>query len=44
MVEQGHQGPDHPVHPGLPESDYLKAFLDSMVNWERVAEMYAQAV
>ena len=24
--------------------DYLKAFLDSMVNWERVAEMYAQAV
>jgi 23S rRNA (cytosine1962-C5)-methyltransferase len=27
FVEQGHQGPDHPVHPALPESAYLKAFL-----------------
>lgn len=24
---QGGQGPDHPVHPALPESDYLKTFF-----------------
>ena len=27
VLEQGHQGADHPVHPGLPETDYLKSFL-----------------
>jgi 23S rRNA (cytosine1962-C5)-methyltransferase len=27
ITEQGHQGPDHPVHPAIPESDYLKAFF-----------------
>ncbi len=27
VVEQGHQGPDHPVHPAMPETDYLKAFF-----------------
>lgn len=27
VLEQGHQGADHPVHPSLPESDYLKAFF-----------------
>ena len=27
IVEHGRQGPDHPVHPGLPESDYLKALF-----------------
>ncbi len=27
ILEQGHQGPDHPVHPALAESAYLKAFL-----------------
>ncbi|MCL4315943.1 MAG: class I SAM-dependent rRNA methyltransferase [Gammaproteobacteria bacterium] len=27
IIEQGHQGPDHPVHPAIPETDYLKAFL-----------------
>jgi 23S rRNA (cytosine1962-C5)-methyltransferase len=27
LLEQGHQGPDHPVHPALAESAYLKAFL-----------------
>lgn len=26
IVEQGHQGPDHPVHPAIPETDYLKSF------------------
>ena len=24
---QGHQGPDHPVHPAIPETDYLKAYF-----------------
>ncbi|WP_455210006.1 class I SAM-dependent rRNA methyltransferase [Kaarinaea lacus] len=27
IIEQGHQGPDHPVHPAIPETDYLKALL-----------------
>ena len=25
VVEQGAQGPDHPIHPGIPETEYLKA-------------------
>ena len=27
IIEQGHQGPDHPVHPAMAETDYLKAFF-----------------
>jgi 23S rRNA (cytosine1962-C5)-methyltransferase len=27
IIEQGHQAQDHPVHPAIPETDYLKAFL-----------------
>jgi 23S rRNA (cytosine1962-C5)-methyltransferase len=27
LLETGHQGPDHPIHPAMPESAYLKAFL-----------------
>ncbi|MGF1615987.1 MAG: class I SAM-dependent rRNA methyltransferase [Gammaproteobacteria bacterium] len=27
LLEEGHQGPDHPVHPALPESGYLKVFF-----------------
>lgn len=27
LLEQGHQGPDHPVHPAIQESDYLKSFI-----------------
>lgn len=26
ILEQGHQSPDHPLHPAIPETDYLKAF------------------
>lgn len=26
ILEQGHAGPDHPVHPAIPESDYLKSY------------------
>lgn len=29
ILERGHQGPDHPVHPCIPESDYLKAVIVS---------------
>jgi 23S rRNA (cytosine1962-C5)-methyltransferase len=25
ILEQGRQGPDHPVPPAIPETDYLKA-------------------
>lgn len=25
LFAQGHQGPDHPIHPAIPETDYLKA-------------------
>jgi 23S rRNA (cytosine1962-C5)-methyltransferase len=27
ITTQGHQGADHPVHPAIPETDYLKAFF-----------------
>jgi len=27
VLEQGGQGPDHPVHPAIPETEYLKAFI-----------------
>ncbi len=27
IIEQGHQGPDHPRHPAMPETEYLKAFF-----------------
>lgn len=27
ILERGHQGPDHPLHPCIPESDYLKAVI-----------------
>jgi len=27
LIAQGGQGPDHPVHPAIPETDYLKAFF-----------------
>jgi Predicted SAM-dependent methyltransferases len=26
LLEQGHQGPDHPVHPAIPETEYIKCF------------------
>jgi 23S rRNA (cytosine1962-C5)-methyltransferase len=31
IIEQGHQAPDHPVHPAMPETDYLKAFICRIV-------------
>lgn len=27
IIEQGHQGADHPIHPAIPETEYLKAFI-----------------
>lgn len=27
ILEQGHAGPDHPVHPAIPETDYLKTYF-----------------
>jgi 23S rRNA (cytosine1962-C5)-methyltransferase len=27
ILEEGHQGPDHPVHPAMPETSYLKCFV-----------------
>ncbi len=27
MIEEGHQGPDHPVNPAIPETLYLKTFF-----------------
>ena len=31
ILEQGGQGPDHPVHPAIPETRYLKAFYCRVV-------------
>jgi len=27
LLEQGHQGPDHPIHPAIPETAYIKSFI-----------------
>lgn len=27
ILEQGHQGPDHPIHPAIPETEYLKSVI-----------------
>jgi 23S rRNA (cytosine1962-C5)-methyltransferase len=27
IIEQGHQAPDHPVHPAIPETEYLKTLV-----------------
>ncbi|MDR0788117.1 MAG: class I SAM-dependent rRNA methyltransferase [Gemmatimonadota bacterium] len=27
LLEEGHQGPDHPIHLAIPETSYLKAFF-----------------
>ncbi|MEN8168939.1 MAG: class I SAM-dependent rRNA methyltransferase [Pseudomonadota bacterium] len=32
IVEQGHQGPDHPVHPAIVETDYIKCFISRVVS------------
>jgi 23S rRNA (cytosine1962-C5)-methyltransferase len=31
ILEQGHQAPDHPVHPSIPETDYLKCYIGRVV-------------
>ena len=27
LLEEGHQGPDHPIHPAIPETEYIKTFF-----------------
>ncbi len=27
LFEQGHQGPDHPIHPAIPETEYIKTLF-----------------
>ncbi len=31
ILEQGHQAPDHPIHPAIPETEYLKMFAARIV-------------
>jgi len=31
MLEQGHQSPDHPVHPAMPETVYIKSFISRVL-------------
>lgn len=31
IIEQGHQAPDHPIHPAIPETEYLKLFVARQV-------------
>lgn len=31
ILEQGHQGPDHPVHPAIPETEYIKCLVGRVV-------------
>ncbi len=32
VIERGHQGPDHPVHPAMPETIYIKSFMSRVSN------------
>lgn len=32
IIGQGHQGPDHPVHPAIPETDYIKCLIGRVVS------------
>jgi 23S rRNA (cytosine1962-C5)-methyltransferase len=32
IIGQGHQGPDHPVHPAIPETDYIKCLTARVVS------------
>lgn len=32
LLEQGHQGPDHPIHLAIPETDYLKTLFIRKLN------------
>jgi len=31
ILEQGHQGPDHPIQPAIPETDYIKCYINRVV-------------
>lgn len=31
MLEQGHQSPDHPVHPAIPETAYIKSYISRVL-------------
>ena len=34
VVEQGHQGPDHPIHPAITETEYIKTVFCRTLNME----------
>ncbi len=31
LLEEGHQGPDHPVHPAIPETEYIKCYTGRLL-------------
>ena len=35
ILEEGHQAPDHPFHPAIPETNYLKAFFARVLGARR---------
>ncbi|KAF0191741.1 MAG: 23S rRNA (cytosine1962-C5)-methyltransferase [Gammaproteobacteria bacterium] len=41
ILEQGHQAPDHPVHPAIPETDYLKSYICRVLPAEQRGHMPA---
>jgi len=38
LIHRGGQGPDHPIHPAMPETDYLKSLLYRL-NASQIAEI-----
>jgi 23S rRNA (cytosine1962-C5)-methyltransferase len=38
IIEQGHQGPDHPIHPAMPETNYLKTLICRIMPSSRGSE------
>ena len=32
IIEQCHQGQDHPIHPAIPETRYIKGFISRVIS------------
>jgi len=32
ILEHGYQGPDHPIHPAIPETEYLKVIYSRVLS------------
>jgi 23S rRNA (cytosine1962-C5)-methyltransferase len=42
LLVRGGQGPDHPIHPAMPETDYLKSLLYTLAKDEAISSSLSQ--